>query len=181
MNEYILTPIAISSGALIFIYALYIRGRREQFRSDIRRMRDALFDLMWQNGYSFADPGYRATREMLNGLLRMSNTLSLSQLLFMMYLYFRWNLAGEAGQWNAKRSPNKQLDDKLEQIKKNAAARIVRFVFCEGFTGIAVLVLYCAFVLLRGTSSVKTWIVRQSRLLVQDAAMLSPSAIHHGT
>jgi hypothetical protein len=149
MNETELTEVAISLGVLMLAYILYRRGRREQFRVDIRRIRDGLFDWMWQNGHSFSDLGYRATREMLNGLLRMSNTLSLSQLLLMMVLYFRWNLGGESGECDARKSPNKRVDEHLERVKRDAAT--------------------------------KDWITRQSKLLVQEAAMLSPTAGHHGT
>src|SRR5215467_2523928 len=74
----VLAQCLISLGILSWLwYGPFARLRRDNFRSQIRRIREDLFDFMWKNGHDFGNPAYRATRQMLNGLIRSSNYLSI--------------------------------------------------------------------------------------------------------
>lgn len=65
-----------------FVWLFYIGpvrwARNDAFRASIRRVRDELFDFMWQNGYDYDTPAYRMTRRMLNGAIRYSDRISIA-------------------------------------------------------------------------------------------------------
>src|SRR5437879_4753849 len=67
----------VSIGIVAFVwFFLVARSRRDNFRCTIRRIRDRLFDFMWEHGYDYSTPAYRKTRQTLNGLIRISNELA---------------------------------------------------------------------------------------------------------
>jgi len=49
--------------------------RRDNYRSDIRALRDDLFDYMWQHGHAYDTSAYVQVRQTLNGMLRWSNVV----------------------------------------------------------------------------------------------------------
>src|SRR5688572_13611506 len=49
---------------------------RDNLRNRIRRIRNQLFDLMAEREYDFNGSAYRAVRQELNGIIRLSNRLS---------------------------------------------------------------------------------------------------------
>src|SRR5262245_32745843 len=72
-----------------FSDSLLAQLRCDKYRTDIRRIRDELFDYMWKEGHDFSTPAYRSTRESLNGLLRICNLLSPTLLI----VSVAWDLA----------------------------------------------------------------------------------------
>lgn len=85
--NFIVFECLVGLGVLAFVwFYLFARLRRDDFRSEIRRLRDGLFDFMWENGYSFNEPAYRETRQMLNGIIRLGNTLSPLSLFAAIYI-----------------------------------------------------------------------------------------------
>src|SRR6266404_748144 len=67
--------ISLWLAAIIWFY-FFGKLRRDNFRTRIRRIRDGLVDYMWKNGCDFNAPAYRQTRQMFNGIIRLSNSLT---------------------------------------------------------------------------------------------------------
>lgn len=133
MNYGILTDCAVAIAAISLIW---FRGlaplRRDNFRSDIRRIRDGLFDYMWQISLDFRDPAYRSARQSLNGLLRLSN--SISPLKF----FITVTLCREMAPPIQPESPNHELQKEIERARDRATHRLIHFLFLEGFVGVFV-------------------------------------------
>jgi len=67
---------------LLFAYGyMYRRTRLDRYREDLFSIRDRLFDYMWKHGLSYDLPAYRVTRDMLNGGIRVAQSLSLPVIL----------------------------------------------------------------------------------------------------
>ncbi len=136
MNAYILTNCVISLAILVFVcFFQFKRLSRDDFRSDIRRLRDELFDYMWKNGYSFDDPGYRGTRRVLNGLLRLSNHATPIKFIA---AAVQCQIAKHHGVVYANPIPPAKQEDlqaKIDEVCGAATGRFMRFVFLEGPRG----------------------------------------------
>lgn len=116
--------------------------RRDNFRADIRKIRDELFDFMWQNGYSYEEQAYRDTRQVLNGMLRASNWLTPSRF-FMGMFYLAWyKVESRERRIDYGRCPP-QLKEALERASSAALERMIKFLYREGLFG---LLLKCAVV-----------------------------------
>ncbi|HQU43220.1 MAG TPA: hypothetical protein PK867_10430, partial [Pirellulales bacterium] len=90
MNTYLLFETWVGLCALVVFYRLlFVPLRIDDFRGDIRTIRDDLFDFMWRNGYDFNEPAYVETRQTLNGLLRSARHLSLISFLWHAF-HFRY-------------------------------------------------------------------------------------------
>jgi hypothetical protein len=64
--------LAIPIVGLVF-FKLLPRVRRESFQQKIFKVRNDLFERVWEKGLSFEDPAYRETRDMLNGAIRLAD------------------------------------------------------------------------------------------------------------
>lgn len=135
MNDtVVLTEIVISCAMLAFL-GLYVVAahRRENFRADIRRIRDGLFDAMWKNGFSYEDPAYIETRQVMNGMLRASNSMNALKFIGFIYLF----------EIHGRRTPLatsacSELQQILDRAREKAIDRFMRFIFTEGVTGVLV-------------------------------------------
>ena len=87
MNEVSqITQFFIGLGLLFFVYHyMYKRTRLDQLREDIFTMRDELFDYMWQHNVSYQLPAYQLMRNLLNGLIRFADKLSLPAVFLLAY------------------------------------------------------------------------------------------------
>ncbi len=137
MNEYVIIECAISVGVLAYVWFVPVnRLRRDSFRADIRRLRDDLFDFMWENSCDFSTPAYVETRQTLNGFLRLSNSLSILR-------FFLMVLLGASLDRHRNHSPDSlakveipSLKKKIEEIRTEAVTRMLKFLFTEGATGL---------------------------------------------
>jgi len=128
----------VSLGLLAVIwFVLVARARRDDFRCDIRRIRDRLFDFMWENGYDFSTPAYRKTRQTLNGLIRVSNSLTPVGFLLSFVVIAV----------SDPRDPPDDLDNPALDVKLKGALRqsrheaitvMIRFVYLSGLIGVLV-------------------------------------------
>lgn len=167
MNETVLTQMAISVSILAILWFwAFASIRRDNFRSDIRRLRDGLFDYMWENGHSFDTAAYQETRLMLNGMLRLSNSMSAIKFFGFVVLH-RHHRDREVGDLLA-RMPNGELKKEIERVRIHAVARLLHFLFLEGTTGLAIRgVLFTAKVVKRA-NVVKSWATNQGNRLLED-------------
>lgn len=72
------------AGMLVLAFALVNQYRIDALRQRLFELRDALFDDALAGRISFDSPAYKATRILLNGLLRFAHRLSLSRFLVAM-------------------------------------------------------------------------------------------------
>ncbi|HUT88325.1 MAG TPA: hypothetical protein VMY37_02415 [Thermoguttaceae bacterium] len=142
MNAYILTECVVSLAILAYVYfGLVCRLRRDEFRADIRRLRDELFDYMWKAGRDFGDPSYLGTRRILNGMLRLSNRASALKFVVTLVTTALIVRDGETLCDPIPEPEDPEFREKLERVRRLALARFLRFIFLEGLTGVLVRVL----------------------------------------
>lgn len=126
-----LPEVVISLSMLAIILRQLGRLRRDAFRSDIRAIRDDLFDFMWRNGYSHQDPGYLDSRRIMNGILRLSNTFSFGCLFVSMY-YYRMKTQYGYRQAVRRVSVIPPLELRISEAEKEVTERVLQFLFFEG-------------------------------------------------
>ena len=148
--------------SLLCVLSLTSTLRRDNFRADIRRIRDGLFDYMWQNGCSYDTPAYIQTRQTLNGILRLSNTLSIPRFLIITRFLAGQNRRHDELHESLMRVENDQLRAKLERAMMDAATRMLQFVFLEGTAATVIQ-------LLGNLMRTKEWARRKSRDLLSNA------------
>jgi hypothetical protein len=181
-NNFALAQCLISLGMLSIIwFGLFRSLRRDNFRSDIRRIRDELFDFMWKNGQDFNAPAYRETRQMLNGMLRISNVLTPATFVIGALFASRCPPSPESKK-RFQELPDGPLKQQLEKAQSLALRRLLTFVFCEGALGLLVRLALRALVLARLAFRAKEWASRKSRSLLSWAYVvgnpeLSPTQI----
>lgn len=136
MDAYVLTECVISLAILLFVFFFQFRRlSRDNFRSDIRRLRDELFDLMWKNGYSFDDPAYLGMRRVLNGLLRLSNHATPLRFFVIAIQCKQAESLGFSRENPVPPTPNEHLQEAINTVCQKATGRFLHFVFIEGFHG----------------------------------------------
>lgn len=90
MNEEQLINAAFSliglMGAGVLFFWLYRWYRIDTFRQEMFYLRDALFDDAMKGLIPFSHPAYRELRVAMNGYIRFAHTLSVPQLLLLLWL-----------------------------------------------------------------------------------------------
>lgn len=66
------------AGLLVLAFPLYNDFRVDRLRQELFELRDELFDDAVNGRIAFDSPAYRATRAMLNGMIRFGHRISLS-------------------------------------------------------------------------------------------------------
>src|SRR5437762_12932113 len=119
-SAYLITTIVVSLTAIVALWLGPLTSlRRDNFRSDIRRIREDLFDFMLENGFSFEVKAYRDTRQFLNGMLRASNWLSLRNLL-LAFFFYKWHLLESKEEFTSYENCSDKLQKKLEDATTSA-------------------------------------------------------------
>lgn len=160
-GPFVITCCLISVLFICFVrFVLFPRLWREMYRSDIRRIRDRLFDYVLDNGAQFDEPAYRMARHNINMLIRVSNQLAPTSMIV--------SLIGARAQVSHTQEnpwgpiPDGPLGDEIRKAYAAVVEVTVNYVF-RSFPGLLCLV---AFVLV--LRAVKH--VRQVREVVADAA-----------
>lgn len=120
----VLTEIVVSLMILTFVLSQLWSLRRDYFVSDIRQLRDELFDYIWQNNLSFEDPNYQSACQLFDKLI--DNKWTTFSFLVLMFLNLRYNNHSI----NEERLPS-DLSKKIDTITNEAVTRFVRFLFLE--------------------------------------------------
>jgi hypothetical protein len=135
-NAFIITTSVVSLAAVVALWlGPFASLRRDNFRSDIRRIRDDLFDYMWENGLDFENKAYRDTRQLLNGMLRASTWLAPAKLLVALFFYKWYEVEGEPT-FTSYDNCSAELKSKLLGAAANAITRMIIFLFAEGTFGV---------------------------------------------
>lgn len=113
--------------------------RRDDLRSEVRRIRDGLFDFMWKNGFDFATPHYRDTRQLLNGIIRLASTnLSLATIFTEAVFAARRGALRPLLELLQERDSDDPLTLALQRAKVDATAAVTAYVLSSGAFGLFV-------------------------------------------
>ncbi len=165
----------VSLALLIYVWFFgFSRLRRDNFRTDIRRIRDNLFDFMWRNDYDMGTPTYREVRQTLNGMLRFSNTLSLMRFLALVCIYSRDKDSCDRLDSMLRQMNDQKLKKKLESVLQEAVKRLLVFLFLEGTRGF----LICCF---SKVALTKNWAWRKGWELLSRAYEIGGQSISDDT
>ncbi len=180
-DAHALTAATISAAALVFLYFPFARLRREEFRTDIRTLRDELFDFMWKNGYDFNSVPYRATRQALNGMIRMSNTLNPFMFASSAARFNELKKHGyrESSPLDAVASDPK-IQEKILEIRQRAINRVLHFVFKEGLSGAIIWAVLHAATVFAAIGRAKAWLLRGISVVWGDAYEFGREDLSHG-
>jgi hypothetical protein len=121
---------------------------------------------MLENGHSFDDEAYQETRQVLNGLLRWSNTLSASTLLAVLY-YSRAN--ANSTPCHFPESKNTDVQSQLQEAVGRAFGRTIDYAFCEGTNGLFVRCISVAAKGFRAWARMKDSVQSARNLLISEA------------
>lgn len=137
-NPFAISYVVISLAALNYIYFVLCAGlRRERFRCQVRRIRDELFDFMWENGHDFQEPAYRKARETTNSFLALSNKLSPTVLVISVVVAIL-NLRRNGVSPPTPPLPAGPLGDKIRQSYLELAWTLIEYSFLKGIPGLGV-------------------------------------------
>jgi len=166
--------VSLGIGAFIWFY-LFAGLRRDNFRSEIRRIRDDLFDFMWENGYDFDTPAYCETRQMLNGILRLSNKLSpVSFFVSIIFAATQETCSTEPQSIRTSGSPDKvtdvKLEKKLQEVRWNAIKQLLIFVYYQGIFVVFMRIVAFFLKLARTAIRAKEWVIRGAERFVRTVA-----------
>lgn len=173
MNEpTTITTIAIAGAVLTWLWFGPLAAlRRDDYRSDIRSIRDGLFDFMLEGGYSFESPAYREVRQTLNGMLRWSNVINGPKFLISFYYSAKYG-DSNSGAPCLLDDCDDGLRAKIEEVRNAAVNRTLRFVFLEGMTGAAVMALLSVLSLFKLAQRVKRAVSSRSGVIASEAYSL---------
>jgi hypothetical protein len=170
MNAHELTTLVVSVVFLAYLWFHTIPClRRDNFRSDIRRIRDELFDFIWKNGYSFDEPAYVEARQTLNGLLRLSNRITPFMSMVAVVYFFRYDgrLKDKNQNW-LDDIADAELKNQIRQTVFDAITRTFRYALLEGATGVVFRATCSSLVLLARTFRVIRRLLDHMRQIKED-------------
>jgi len=162
-NAYVFAQFWISGIALVALYAFVFKQMlAEMCRTKIRAVRDDLFDYMWSNGLDMTDRSYRETRQMLNGLLRM--TCEIGPLAFIMLMI---RCSSSPKKVSARILPDSPLNGKLRKSKDEAIDHFLTFLYFQGVVGFLVRGIWYGLTAIRALKKSKDWVQREAVLLTE--------------
>lgn len=169
-----ITSLSFSVGILLAIWFGPLASlRRDNFRSDIRRLRDSLFDYMRDHGHDFSDPSYRRVRQFLNGLLRLSNHIT--PVSFIITVCYNWDSDEKLSLVSSVQ--DHELRDRLETTVKLARQRALHFTFLEGGCGLIINAIRSVALALHTARNLRTAIGKKAEQFFISAYNLGGSTI----
>jgi hypothetical protein len=128
--------ISLMAGGYVY-FVLWASLRREQFRCELRRIRDELFDFMRENNYNFKEPAYLKVRENLNTLLAASNQLSPTVLVVSIVLLVM-DLRRKGLPQTTPPLPDGPLGEKIRDSYLALAWKLIEYSFLKGIPGLLI-------------------------------------------
>jgi hypothetical protein len=175
-----LTEIAISLTGLFLGICFLRRQRRDSLRCDIRNVRDNLFEFMRTNGRSMDDPGYQATRNMLKGVLVLTNHLSILSFFGNIYWYAKFKKNGYKFKSPFDLAQDGEVRKTLLDAHEYIQARILHYLFLEGTIGLFIRGIARMLSVLRIFGKIRDWATLQSGQFLAEAAMARTLHNHAG-
>lgn len=159
----ILTTCAVSLVSLAWLWFVPLASlRRDNYRADIRRLRDGLFDYMYRNDCDYSIPAYVETRKMLNGLLRLSNKVNI---LNFTVAYICVKDVDGPGITRTRGSLQKEID----RVRREAIKRTLHFIFLEGTTAIYTRTLILVLRILGKDNQHERRMKKRAKILIAEA------------
>jgi hypothetical protein len=126
---------------------------------------------MWKGGHDFGNQDYQETRQTLNGILRLSTTLT--PMTFFIHGYFsiaRGTLVPTLA--GMKNRPEEPVANRMAEAKRYAVMHLLKFVFLTGSTGFLVKSAYNAFRTARIVNKGKNWLFERGERIWNEAYLL---------
>lgn len=172
-EPFLLTTCAIGIASLVALWVGPLSTLcRDNYRADIRRLRDDLFDFMWMNGYSFQTPAYLEVRQMLNGMLRWANVINLVNFTVSVWFVARNRPLDDSSANRLLDGCDPRLRGKIESTLGEAVKRTLRYVLLEGTTGVCVRSLVALLRVFGLMSNVKSAFARRGEVVITQAYLL---------
>lgn len=183
-DAYAFAQLWISLVLFVVVYIFWFKPQRaQQCRSDLRSVRDRLFDFMWKNGYDFSNPAYRETRRIINGMIRLTSSVGPVQFIV---LAVRSSSNGRR-EWATDRMADSALRQELEAARYECLQIYLGYLYGTGLIGFVlrsvVVFAKAAFRSWSFVSTVNRWIQDRTELLLDmasefGAAVLTPAQKH---
>ena len=127
----------ISIGIMALLWLRPIaRLRRDNFRSKIRKIRDNLFDFMYQNDFDYKTPAYQATRQVLNGMIKGSNYFSVASFIVtIMIIVSAKGQESSSVSREIEKLPDGKLKNALNDAILQAGTEMIRFILYKSISG----------------------------------------------
>lgn len=140
MDSYATTEILVSALAILLVWRIgYERLRKDRFRSQIRDIRDSLFDYMLDNGHDFTMEEYKYVRDSLNGIIQMSNSLNVVTCTIGGIFSFFYPAGDETSMLRRVGDmPDSPLKKELNKALIEGGATAFYFAYFTGLTGVFV-------------------------------------------
>ncbi len=136
----------VSFAIICFLwFRLFGSLHRDQFRSNIRKIRDSLFDYVWKHDLRFDTEAYQEVRCLLNGMLATSSRLTPARFIVALFL-----LPTEGDGLKSKKSAFEESLDRVSDsgfrkaiadARRQAVAELVHYIFLQGIFGLALRVI----------------------------------------
>jgi len=122
------------------IYAQYMRLVREKCRSELRDIRNSLFDFMHANDLSYSDASYVWARESMEAMIRSTNWITM----FHIFSYFAEALQtnGLTEEDSTSFGDNELLAKKIMECQDQSIYVLKRYTITTGITGLICYILY---------------------------------------
>lgn len=130
--------------SLAVTYAWWVRIRVTRLRQDLFEIRDALFIQAAKWG-EFDDPGYRATREYINGLASQANTITLPTLMYFIAVGKNDDQSASEGEPLFPHAASTRMERASQAALAEVSARLVDYLLRETLTGWAVMLCFHCF------------------------------------
>lgn len=165
MTGFVLTQLTISiAGFLVLAWNVH-KLRQDNYRTDIRRIRDNLFDAMVEGKFAFSTVEYIETRQTLNGMLLMSGSMSTIKFILIGVIHGLYRTTEVP---KDDRNISTELREKLRHTKSLAVVRMMEFLFLEGAIGMVCKSLYGIFSLFKLVRRFRGWIFAAGQEMMKD-------------
>ncbi len=175
-NAFVMSQVTLSLGGFLLLAWNFHKLRQDNYRSDIRRIRDGIFDSMIEGNYSFSTREYIETRQTLNGMLLMSGSMSNVKFLLIGFIY-SWFRESEQEPKASQISP--ELSRILQVASASASRRMLTFFFLEGMTGLICSGVFYILSLLELVKTLKRWTTIASHRMMRNFFYAGDPNVRH--
>lgn len=133
----ILSTLSSLLGLTYLAFWAFKQFRIDEFRQNVFRLRDELFDYARAGNIAFDHPAYTMLRSLMNGYIRFSDRISLVHFIWLALLtrFTNRNFSNRFGvEWNkAIASLDEETKAKLEQFQERASMELFHYLFISSY------------------------------------------------
>jgi hypothetical protein len=173
MNDpYVLPEVCISLGLIVVAWRYGFEPlRRDEFRCQIRRIRDDLFDFMWKNDLECRDTAYQDARAGLNAVIYMGGAFSPTSIIATIFLAIR-RIHNEQAPAQTKKSTDPMIQEAIDLANKRAVNALLTFLFLQGPFGLFIKSSYWLFCAIKAVQRTKQVVSVGADYVISHASIL---------